>query len=329
MDVNTRKQRRGKRKSKRVLKVLLLLTTVVLLAVGSGIGYLYMKAKGAEEEVYSSLDRGEKSELRSEAVDVGKHNFSVLLLGDDARPGEDHARTDAMLVATFNRTDRSIILTSIPRDSYVEIVGRGTEDKINHANAFGGIDMTVATVENLLDIPIDYYATVKFEGFRDIVDALDGIEVDVNFTFDFEEGGRTLHFTEGPSQLDGEHALAYARERKNPNSGGDFGRGQRQSQVMAAIIDKAASFSSIDNFGRVFDSLSSTLRTDLTFGNLIALHGYAGSISDIEQTQLEGEPFRGTNGVSYVRLDDTSLANTKLKLQEHLEIESTQQTVTP
>ena len=318
MEVHSRKQRRGKRKTRRVLKILLVLTTMVLFAVVGGAGYLYMKAKSAEENVYSSLDRGEMSDLRTEAVDVGKHNFSVLLLGDDARPGEDHARTDAILVATFNRSERSIILTSIPRDSYVEIVGNGTEDKINHANAIGGIDMTVATVENLLEIPIDYYATVKFEGFKDIVDALDGVEVDVKYTFDFTEGGKTLNFTEGPSHLDGEHALAYARERKSANSGGDFGRGQRQAQVMAAIIDQAASFSSIDNFGRVFDSLGNTLRTDLTFGNLVALHGYAGSIGEIEQTQLEGTPFRGTDGISYVRVDETSLANTKNKLQMHL-----------
>ncbi|MEN0644045.1 LCP family protein [Alkalicoccobacillus gibsonii] len=318
METNTRKQRRGKKKSRRVLKILLLLTTLVLFVVLGGATYLYVKAMGAEKEFHETLDRGEKSELRTEAVDVGKHNFSVLLLGDDARPGEDHARTDAILVATFNRTDRSIILTSIPRDSYVEIVGRGTQDKINHANAFGGIDMTVATVENFLEIPIDYYATVKFDGFKDIVDALDGVDVDVKYTFDFTEGGKTLNFTEGPAELDGEHALAYTRERKSANSGGDFGRGQRQAQVMAAIIDKAASFKSIDNFGRVFDSLGNTLRTDLTFANLVALHGYAGSISDIEQVQLEGEPFRGTDGVSYVRVDETSLANIQNQLKEHL-----------
>ncbi|MDQ0208896.1 LCP family glycopolymer transferase [Alkalicoccobacillus murimartini] len=327
MEKNSRKQRRGKRKSKRVLKVLLALASIFLLVVVSGAGYLYLKAKSAENEFHSTLERGEKSELRTEAVDVGKHNFSVLLLGDDARPGEDHARTDAILVATFNRSERSIILTSIPRDSYVEIAGRGTQDKINHANAFGGIDMTVATVENFLDIPIDYYATVKFDGFKDIVDALDGIDVDVKYTFDFTEGGQTLNFTEGPTELDGEHALAYTRERKSANSGGDFGRGQRQAQVMAAIIDKAASFQSIDNFGRVFDSLGSTLRTDLSFANLVALHGYAGSISEIEQFQLEGEPFRGTDGVSYVRVDETSLANTQNMLQEHLGLQQSSPTV--
>ncbi|WP_059103406.1 LCP family glycopolymer transferase [Shouchella shacheensis] len=322
MDNESRSRRRSRRKTKRVLKILLTVTILAFLVVGSGLAYLATQASNAANEAYRGLDRGEKSERRAEAIDIGQDNFSVLLLGDDARPGEERARTDAMLVATFNKEERSIVLTSIPRDSYVEIVGQGTMDKITHANAFGGIDMTIDTVEHLLDIPIDHYALVKFQGLEDIVDALGGIEVDVSFTFDFTHDGQFLQFEEGPSHLDGEHALAYARERKHPDSGGDLGRGQRQQQVIEAMIEKAASFSSIHRFDDVFDSIGDNMITDLQFGHLISLHGYASSISDIETLQFEGADFRGMDGVSYFRVDENSLLEIQNRLKEHLEYEN-------
>ena len=296
-----------------------MLFTVLLIC--SGAGYLYVKANQVATESYSELDRGEKSELRTEPVNVGKDNFSVLIMGDDARPGEEHARSDAMLVATFNREKKSIILTSIPRDSYVEIVGKGKSDKITHANAFGGVDMAVDTVENLLQIPIDHYAIAKFDGLKDIVDSLGGIDVDVAFTFDFTEKGKTLHFTEGPSHLNGEEALAYSRERKNPKAGGDFGRGQRQQQVIEAIINDAASISSIQNYDKLFESLGGNLRTDLSFANILSLHGYATSLEKVETVQLSGEPFRGSDGISYVRVDEDSLQTIRAMLKEHLDLQ--------
>ncbi|MGN7310910.1 LCP family glycopolymer transferase [Alkalicoccobacillus gibsonii] len=312
---------RSTRRKKKWLKITALVTTLVVLLVCSGAGYLYVKANQAASKSYSELDRGEKSELRTQPVDIGKDNFSVLLMGDDARPGEEHARSDAMLVATFNKEKKTIILTSIPRDSYVDIVGKGKMDKITHANAFGGVDMAVNTVEQLLQIPIDHYAIAKFDGLKDIVDALGGIDVDVAFTFDFTEKGKTLHFTEGPSHLNGEEALAYSRERKNPKAGGDFGRGQRQQQVLEGIINEAASLSSIQNYDKLFDSLGGNLRTDLTFANLLSLHGYATSLVDMETVQLEGTPFRGNDGISYVRVNDDSLQAIRAKLKEHLDLQ--------
>ena len=317
MERKTRVQRK-KRRWVRITGLVLLFT---VLLICSGAGYLYVKANQVATESYSELDRGEKSELRTEPVNVGKDNFSVLIMGDDARPGEEHARSDAMLVATFNREKKSIILTSIPRDSYVEIVGKGKSDKITHANAFGGVDMAVDTVENLLQIPIDHYAIAKFDGLKDIVDSLGGIDVDVAFTFDFTEKGKTLHFTEGPSHLNGEEALAYSRERKNPKAGGDFGRGQRQQQVIEAIINDAASISSIQNYDKLFESLGGNLRTDLSFANILSLHGYATSLEKVETVQLSGEPFRGSDGISYVRVDEDSLQTIRAMLKEHLDLQ--------
>ncbi|MFC0559261.1 LCP family glycopolymer transferase [Halalkalibacter alkalisediminis] len=318
---NSRLKKRKSRK-KRVIRLIGLFSIVLLIAVGSAASYFIYKVANVTAGSQQELDRGEKSERRTAAVNPSKDNISVLLLGDDSRPGESRARTDAMIVATFNKEAGSIILTSIPRDSRVELVGRGTMDKINHAHAFGGLDMAIDTVENLLDIPIDYYALVKFEGLVGVVDALGGIEVDVPFDFDFVEKSTNsdFQFKEGVQHLSGAEALAFARMRKHPQANGDIGRGQRQQQVIEGIIKKAASFSSISNFDSVMDAVGDSFLTSLTFPNILALHSYATSLNDIETMQLQGHNMR-LNGIFYLEVDEQSLFDIQVRLKQHLEID--------
>ncbi|GAE35814.1 LCP family glycopolymer transferase [Halalkalibacter akibai] len=314
-----------KSRKKRLIRIIGLLTVLLLIATGSAASYFVYKVANVTAGSQQELDRGEKSERRLEAVNPSKDNISVLLLGDDSRPGESRARTDAMIVATFNKEARSIILTSIPRDSRVELVGRGTMDKINHAHAYGGLDMAIATVENLLDIPIDYYALVKFEGLIDVVDALGGIEVDVPFDFEFVEKSTNsdFEFREGKQHLSGAEALAFARMRKHPQANGDIGRGQRQQQVIEGIIKKGATFSSISNFDSVMNAVGDSFLTSLTFPNILALHSYATSLNEIETMQLKGNNMR-LNGIFYLEVDEQSLFDIQVRLKQHLEIDGFQ-----
>ena len=110
---------------------------------------------------------------------------SILLLGADER-GNDKGRSDSLMVITLNPKNNSMKTVSIPRDTYTEIVGKGKRDKINHAYAFGGVDMSVATVENFLNVPINYYIEVNMEGFKDIVDAVGGVDVNNDLEFSLE-----------------------------------------------------------------------------------------------------------------------------------------------
>ncbi|MBM7839874.1 LCP family protein required for cell wall assembly [Alkalihalobacillus xiaoxiensis] len=320
--------RQPKRKRNRfILKVLLTVSAVALVLLGSGAFYMYNQLSETATGAYQGLDRGDKSERRTEPVDIGKDNFSMLLLGSDYREGDGGERTDTMIVATFNKEEGSILLTSIPRDTYTKIVGyRDGEfyDKINHANAFGGIDMAIDTVENLLDIPIDHYALLRFDGLVDVINALDGITVDVTYEFEFKEKSRNVDFvfTEGPTQMDGEKALAYARERKSAAGGGDKGRGIRQQQVIEAIIDRVASFSSITRFDDVFDAIGNNMQLDLSFANLLSLHGYASSINSIESQQLQttGDRRLDTygNSIWYEDYDEDGLLEIQTAIKEHL-----------
>ncbi|WP_349408649.1 LCP family protein [Pseudalkalibacillus sp. SCS-8] len=311
-----------RRKKKRRRKNLLLtsLFLVIFCTIGYG-SYLTFKLVNATDNSVEQLKRGDKSNLREEKIDVGEDNFSVLFIGVDAREGDKVSRSDALILATFNKKDKSVKMVSIPRDSYVEIPDRGM-DKINHAHAFGGVDLAVQSVENLFGVPVDHYVRLDFRAFIEIVDALGGVEVDVPKTFsvqDSQDREDAITLQEGVHELDGEEALAFVRMRKQDPTG-DIGRGERQKQVIKAIIEKGTSLSSITRYGKVIDGLEKNIQMDLTFREIAALHDYAGSIDDIESLQLTG--YNSNNGTFYYMLDEGSVETISGKLRSHLEIDT-------
>ena len=214
-----------------------------------------------------------------------RNSKSILLLGVDTGDlgRTEHGRSDVMMLLTVNSSTEVITVTSIPRDSYVMIPGYYM-DKINHAYAFGGAELSMQTVENWFDIKIDNYIVVNMAGLKEIVDAVGGIDVvsPSSFTisgYDFVEGVET--------KLDGDKALAYSRERYT--SGGDYGRQERQRQIVQSLISKMASFDSILNFQNVFATMSSNIETDLNFLDLVQLFAdYRQLATNIEFYQLSG-----------------------------------------
>ncbi|MDV2886310.1 LCP family protein [Alkalihalophilus pseudofirmus] len=322
--------KRRKSRIRRTLKVFTMIGLLSFLIAGGAITYFVFQFANATSVAQQELERGEKSERRTEAVNPTKDNISILFLGVDDRDGNLDGRTDAMLLATFNRSESSIKILSIPRDSLVNIPGRANPDKINHAHAFGGLDLAVETVEELLDIPIDYYLKLNFKAFIEIIDALGGVEVDVPFTFSEQDsfgqhGAITLN--EGTQLLNGEEALAYTRMRKN-DPRGDIGRGERQQDVIQALIKKAATFSSISSYDDVFNSIGNHMTTNLSFGNMVALHNYAGSIDNMENLNFEGTDTR-QNGVYYYQLDEASKQTISRIMRIHLGLEEAAVSTTP
>lgn len=297
------------------------LTLLALFIIGGVVfGYFINKAASVTSSAQQELDRGDRSELRHQPVSPGKDNISILFLGVDDRDGNLRGRTDAIILATFNKSQGTVKMLSIPRDSRVEIAGRGTQDKINHAHAFGGVDMIVDTIENLLDIPVDYFVKLNFEAFVEIVDALGGVEIDVAFSFsesDSQDRKNAITVPEGLNTLNGEQALAYSRMRKK-DPRGDIGRGERQQEVLAAIIEKTASLSSITKFDDIFDSIENHLSTNLSFGNIISLHSYSSNLRDIESLAFEGSNLM-LNSVYYYSLDEESVTEISQLLKEHLD----------
>lgn len=191
----------------------------------------------------------------------------------------EQGRSDTMMVMTVNPNTNQTKIVSISRDTYTEIIGRGTMDKINHANAFGGVSRSVNTVQNLLDIPIDYYVEVNIQGVKDIVDALDGFPVTPPISFNYED----YSFVEGqPTTLDGNAVLAYSCMRyEDPN--GDYGRQALQRQIIVATMNKVAFLSTTMNYQGVLGTLESNMQTKLSFDNMLSVfNNYRNAVSNVE-----------------------------------------------
>ncbi|KAF0824988.1 LytR family transcriptional regulator [Cytobacillus firmus] len=304
-----------KRKKKpKWLKVIGILFLVLLIGAGGFAFMVYKSLTDAVETMHQPIDR-EKSDKRPEKITLEKREpFSVLMLGVDERDG-DKGRSDTMIVLTVNPSDKSIKMLSIPRDTRTEIVGRGFEDKINHAYAFGNEEMSMATVENFLDIPLDYYIKVNMEGFKDIVDAVGGITVNSSLAFN-QEG---YQFTEGSNNLDGNAALAYVRMRKqDPN--GDFGRQDRQRQIIQGVIKKGMSVNSLTNFDDIFGALGKNVRTNMTFAEMKDIQkNYRDAAGKIDQMKISGNG-QTINKIWYLVVPAEEQQRVQNELKAHLEL---------
>jgi len=315
-----------RKKGKRWLKIIGLLFVFLIIGGGAYAYTVYQSLTTAVDTMHQPIER-EKSEKRPEVITLTKQEdpdpFSVLLLGVDERAG-DSGRSDTMIVLTVNPEMNSIKMLSIPRDTRTEIVGRGLEDKINHAYAFGREEMSIATVENLLDVPIDYFVKVNMEGFKDIVNAVGGIQVTNGLDFN-QEGHQ---FNKGEIGLNGEEALAFVRMRKeDPN--GDFGRQERQRQVIQGIISKGVSLGSLTRFDDIFEALGKNVRTNLTFDEMMDIQkNYKDAAGSVEQLQMTGEN-KKIDGIFYVLVPEEEIKKVQTELKTHLEINKTGQSSAP
>ncbi|MEH6955497.1 LCP family protein [Neobacillus drentensis] len=312
---NNNKKRVKKRRKRIVLWVLMPILLLIIGATAYG-GFLYNKAESVMNKSYKPIDRDSKK------TNVELENTSILFIGvDDSekRKESGNSRSDALMLATFNKKDKSIKLLSIPRDSYVHIPEKDIYTKITHAHAYGGVKLTLETVEELLDVPVDYYVKMNFNAFIDVINALDGVKVDVPFTFseqDSKDHAKAITLQKGIQELDGEQALAFARTRKIDS---DIQRGMRQQQIVKAIIAKGSSIKSITNYTDVMEAVGKNMSTDLTFDQMKSFISYiqAGKGINVESLSLKGSDSY-INRIYYYQLDETALEETKSTLKAHL-----------
>ncbi|HFK1545782.1 MULTISPECIES: LytR family transcriptional regulator [Bacillus cereus group] len=300
---------------KKILFWILGIIGVLVIAGGVYAYNVYSNVSNTLNTVHKPLDR-DKSDKRDKKVEISDNKpISILLMGVDQ---EDNGtgRSDSLMLFTLNPKTKSMKITSIPRDSYTEIVGKGKKDKINHAYAFGGIDMSVKTVENFLNVPVDHYIEVNMAGFRDIVDAVGGVDVnnDLEFT------SRDQHFAKGNIHLNGETALKYTRMRyEDPR--GDFGRQMRQRQVIQAVIKKGASVSSLASYGDVLKAIEKNVKTSLTQDQMFDIQkNYKDCMENSEEIQIPGDGHKAADGIWYYYVPDAAKQDITNKLRAHLEV---------
>lgn len=235
------------------------------------------KHKNLEKDIYSiyAYEYIVKNEEVLKPVDVTSQPFTVLISGSDSRKGiNETARSDSNMLVTVNPKEKILLMVSIPRDYYVQIdcdttmgCAAGEYDKLTHTGLYG-TDVTEMTIEHLLSVEINYHARVCFSTLVNVVDALGGISVNNETTFRDRYDKYT--FEEGVIHLNGDMALAYARERYAFASG-DRQRGKNQMKVLSAIVRKAASPSIVTQYQDVLHAISDTFTTNMSKDEMMAL----------------------------------------------------------
>lgn len=278
------------------------LVIIIILIVGYPIYRAFQAISDPLEE--------RKSSLRKEQVNLTqKDPFSILLLGI-----EPNGRTDTTMVITVNPGKHTIKMLGIPQETRVQVARSGTWDKISHAYQTGGVELSMETVEDLLDIPIDYYVSINTDGVEDLVDAIGGITVEnqLEFTYDGQ------HFATGRIRLNGEEALAYMRMRQlEPN--GEEGRQKRQREVIKEVIRTGANIHSLTNYDKIATTLMNNVKTNITLSEMIKIkNNYQEAVQDIGHIDMEGTAEK-INGIFYEVISPDELERIKRILRKHME----------
>lgn len=286
-------------------KFIIIYLILFLMGIGGYGYYSFLEIEKTVGKMYEPIDEEDIAEnkpliIQSKNKELKKKTLTFLLLGNDQR-GNERGRSDAIIVATVNPNTNKVTLVSVPRDTKTELVGLGTQDKINHAYAFGGPKMIIDSVEKFLDIEIDYYTAISMRGFVELVDLMGGVAVENSFSWEFYDEDftkETYNFQQGSIDLNGEEALIYARMRKvDPR--GDFGRNERQKQIIRNLINKAKNPTILTKLDDILNIMGDYIRTNLTFEEIVLLQRDYGDAGDnIESIQINGKD-NMINGIYY------------------------------
>ncbi|MDD4601391.1 Transcriptional regulator LytR [bioreactor metagenome] len=286
------------RKSRKRRTFTILLILLAFLAVTAASYFLFS----------SALDKN-TTPRKGAALITAQDKVNILVMGVDQRDG-DVGRSDTMFVVTVDTKTKSVSMLSIPRDTRVRIPGNGW-DKINHAYAEGGHKLTQQAVEGLMGIPIDYYVKINFNGFQKIVDAVGGVDIDVEKRMYYEDpydgDGLVINLKPGVQHMDGETAIQYVRYR---DAEGDIGRIQRQQKFIKAMFNEVASPSVITKIPALIREVGATIETDLSTSEMV---NFAQILNDAYKKGLKTDMVPGKpayiNEVSYWLPDLMALRN--------------------
>ncbi|WP_312847058.1 LCP family protein [Paenibacillus popilliae] len=232
--------------------------------------------------------------------------FSVLLLGIDQRDKEV-GRSDSMIYSIVRRKENRILLLSVPRDSYTEIVGKNKQDKIAHAYAFGGAKMSIDSVEQLLEHPVTHYAAINFTGFKNVVDALGGIKLPITEDIVNKNWNHDKFRIEANKPIyNGLEALNFVRYREDS----DMNRMMRNRIFLQAVAERAVQLDKFSHIPEILDIAGDHFSTDIAPTDLIDLAKsifMKDSIPQFSTYALDGEGMM-MHDIWYYKLDEEDLA---------------------
>lgn len=292
---NNKKVKKLKKKKPKKKKFFTAVYTVLLICaiiLSSWVGYV---GSFIYPLIWGDLSNDDTAvPTEEEYVSFEKGQFTVLMMGCDARPGDETSRSDTLMIAYVDLNDNIVRLVSIPRDTYVTIPTSGERTKINHAYAYGGIELTEQTLKSNFDIDIDYTAEVDFQGFIDIVDALGGVTIDV--PMDMQYAAEGIDLQAGVQTLNGEQALQFCRFRSDGQ--GDLGRVERQQLFMSTLKDQVLSMGTVLKIPDICSAIKNNVVTNLTGTQLLQIFMDLKDGFDLITLEPEGEG-RYLDDISY------------------------------
>ena len=278
-----------KNKSSYVKYILIL---VVVFILSGMVGAFFANALVDNKPNYNEDDK--------KGMLVANDKATVMIMGVDER-ADDVGRSDTLMIATLDPDKNQAALLSVPRDTRVKIKGHGF-DKINAAYAYGGRKLTQETIESLLNTHIDHYIKINVHGFTKIIDALGGIDIDVEKRMYYEDpwdddGGLYIDLQPGMQHMDGKTAITYVRYRDEE---GDIGRIKRQQNFMKAVMDKLVSPTIIPKLPAIVSAVSDSVETDMSVSEILS---FLGTLQDAKDNGLKSEMLPGKpvyiEGISY------------------------------
>lgn len=278
------------------------LTLMILALVGVFIsGYVWYNMRGSLDGTRSTLNR-----ISGENSEEYKNRVSVLLIGADQRPDEEKFNTDSIILASIDPEGPRISMLSIPRDTRVSIPGY-PNIKINSVAPSTDIETLQEVVSDLTGVPIAGYVQTNFDGFKQIIDTLGGVTIDVEKNMYYETGDETdgyINLKKGVQRLDGAKALQYARFRHDELA--DISRTARQQVVLKAVAKEMLQVSTLPKLPWLVPQVMKAMNTNLLLGDILKLSKAAAQFENAEiVTQTLPGKFLDMDGMSYWEVDSS------------------------
>jgi|GEM_PF-252924 len=324
-------RKKPKKKMSRTAKTLWTGALCVVAGVGIYVGYLYNKADAALEAMSAPPVKVVNTGLTEEAPEEENRPLTFLLTGVDNREGSGGSmNTDVIMIAAWNPKDKAATLVSIPRDAQLKPKKLGSH-KANYYYAYfynkdrdTAIENTKMFYSELLGLPIDHMAVINFDGFRQVVDRLGGLEIEVDMDMRYVDNfdGTNINLKKGLQKLDGKQTLDFLRYRKS-NRGtaesSDFERNARQQLVLEKLIAKMASVSGAFKLGDLLTIAGNSVKTDIPADTL---KDWLFSIRELKPEHIEMITMEGVWESPYVVIDDAEWDRVESALKARLGLET-------
>lgn len=312
-----------KKKKKKMIRIIFISLGLFLVIFCAVFGFFFTQGlQTVTQELDKTFEVSEAITGDETAIEK-KKPMTILLMGVDTgsneRPDDWQGNSDTILLVTINPETKRMSMTSLERDLMTNIEGQG-KVKLNAAYPAGGVELSISTVQKMLDVNIDYYALINMRGLMSLVDAVGGIEVTNHFDFPISiaknEPITTAEIPPGTHLINGEQALVYSRMRYD-DPDGDYGRQKRQREVIQKLLAKLLSLESIERYKPILSAISHNMKTNMDLGEtstLISLLSYKDSMANVSSYQLGGNGVM-VDGVSYqvASVEDVMQAQNRIK----------------